>query len=154
MTVLVSIDGDKELTKAFNDLVKLGQSRDARKVLRSSLRKAGKPILTRVKAKAAGYTGPGNDTQNMLNLSRGIKLRAIKRSRRWVGVKIVTPTREALGIPAGSKWYFPAHVEYGTKTSPAFSYLRSTLDEMRTRSRRIFRVEMWRGLRRIGTGRK
>ncbi|MFQ5626654.1 MAG: HK97-gp10 family putative phage morphogenesis protein, partial [Methyloligellaceae bacterium] len=110
----ISILGDKELQRMLNDKL----PKDAKKAMRKGLRAGARPVLKQAKDTAPKRTGA---------LRRGIKLRALKRSRKSIGVTVSLPTRESLGIPAGAKYYYPAALEFGTKHIPAKRFLRAAL---------------------------
>lgn len=115
-----------------------------RKVLRQAMRKAGRPILADAKANAPVKTG---------KMRASLKLRALKRKRGRVGVRIETGTRAELGIPAEERWYYPAIVELGDGTARHLphSFMRSALAKNRENSVRILRDDISRGIEREAT---
>jgi len=147
LAVDISLVGDKRLERLLRILPATLQ----KKVVRQALRRASKPVLRHVRTLAASYHNPATPSQNCKLLSRGLKVRSIKRTRRYVGVKIVPPPREYLGIPAGSRWYWPAHMELGFEHESgtpvaARSYLRKGTHEMRAKWLRLMQTEIRRGL--------
>ena len=102
-----------------------------RKLVRHGLRIAGNIHLKAAKQAALGYTKGGEgrlDEPQMPKLAKLLKLRSLPRSRRGFGVKIVTPTREELGIPPTRKGYWPAHAELGSRRNPALPFMRWPFD--------------------------
>ncbi len=104
-----------------------------RRVLASALRTVAKQLLPAIKAATPigkPYTrvtrgrtrqGPQGASRAIRfrretggRLRRSLKIRALKRSRRRVGVAIVTGTRVELGITG--RGYYPAHQEFGFRT--------------------------------------
>lgn len=129
--------GDKKLIK---QLAKL-PDRLQKKILRSAMRKAAKPVLASAKSKVPRVTGINTDP-----LRKGLKVKALKRSRNRIGVRIVTPERSVLGIPEGSKWYYPAHIELGTSKVAAVPYLRNAVAENKEQVFSIIRREVASGI--------
>lgn len=117
----INISGDKELEMLFKSLPEKIEN----KVLRQALRKAARPVLASAKAKLKGIRVTGHTTDPII---KGLKIRALKRRKGRIGVQVQTPTREELGL-GDSKWYPPAHIELGTKRTPAIPYLRNSLRE-------------------------
>lgn len=130
----IEVVGADELEQAFLQLEK----KDRRRFLRKALREAFKPVLREIRAAAPRDRGI---------LARKIKLRATKRSRSAIGVKIETGTREQLGIPKseGTKLpgYYPAHVELGTKTRAARPFMRPALKRMRGGTLQHLELSLW-----------
>ena len=114
--------GIKELEAKFRRL----PDRVQKKILRPSMRAGAKEVQQAAKAAVPKDTG---------RLRRSLILKAIKRSRNRIGFVVRTKGREFFGIDAGSKWYYPAIIEYGYvrfgKQYPARSYLRSTVERLR-----------------------
>lgn len=108
--------GDKALQRNIDKLTNAVQ----KKIVRKALRAEGKLLLADIKARILSIRVTGRHTDPLARLT---KLRAIKRSRSRIGVQIVTPTRDELGIPKDAG-YWPAHMELGSSTGPATSYLR------------------------------
>lgn len=111
-----------------------------RKVVRQASRDIVKNWRDAAAAAARRLTSPANDTRLMLEVARGLKVRAIKRSRRFVGTRLVTPERGLLGRTLKgrirsrySQWYPPAHVHLGRRAKgsrrgvAAKPYLRSPM---------------------------
>lgn len=108
--------GDKALQRNIDKLTNAVQ----KKIVRKALRAEGKLLLADIKARILSIRVTGRHTDPLARLT---KLRAIKRSRNRIGVQIVTPTRDELGIPSDAG-YWPAHMELGTATNSATSFLR------------------------------
>jgi len=131
----VSLIGDKRLNRKLRRLPLKVQ----RKVVRQALREAGRPVLATAKRIVPVRTG---------NLRDGLKLRAIKPRGGQFGVAIKTPTREDLGLPATGGGYYPAHIELGTRNTPAQPYLRPAMDQNRKKSIGILRRQIGAGIER------
>ena len=99
----LTVHGDKAILEAFQ---RVGL-KEARKVIRTATRSAGRPMLASAKREA-----PKGETKK---LSGGITLRATRRSRVYVGVKVALPTRAKLGQVGPRLSYYPASVHYGFK---------------------------------------
>ena len=121
----ISIDikllGDKSLSRTFSRLPGAVQ----KKLLRKGLRAGAKIVLARARILAGRISK---------QLGRLLKVRALKRSRRRMGVLVVAPTKAKLGIPEDAKGYWPAHIEFGFrhtsgKQVPARPYLRPAADQ-------------------------
>lgn len=83
------------------------------KHLRKSMRKGGKTVLAKSKelvpVDADGHQLPGGK-----HLRDTLKLRVAKpRNRGEISFKVMTGTRQELGIPADEKGYYPFALEYG-----------------------------------------
>ena len=134
----VSIDlvGDRKLQRAFSKLAGNVQKQYVRKALRAG----AKEIMPTVKARASVISP---------RLARGMKIRALRRSRRRIGVRILTPTRDELGILAKDPHFWPAAQELGWtvkgggRVMPARSYLRSALHDKRAAAQEKIRRELW-----------
>lgn len=77
-----------------------------KKIARRATRAGATVVLNAARSIVGKRTG---------KLARGLRVRALKRSRKRFGHKVVTPTREYLGIAKDAKHYYPAVLEYGTK---------------------------------------
>ena len=120
----ISMIGDKALQRKFAKLTPAIQ----KKIARKSFRKAAKLIKASARAKVSVESGA---------LKRGIAVKSAKRKRGrggQIGIAVVTPTREKLGIDASYPWYYPAVIEYGSKNHAARPYLRPALDSNRRRA--------------------
>jgi hypothetical protein len=130
VSIDISLLGDKKLERAFR---RLGTPALMKKTLRKALRAGGKYLLVYIRVAA------GKISQR---LSRAIKLKARKRSRKWIGMTIWTPRREELDIPKSAKGHWPTHQEFGWtdlagQYHPPRSYLRAPADE---RKEDVFRI--------------
>lgn len=129
----ISILGVPELQKKLAALPWALQ----RKIMRKALRLAGKPVLATAKAMVPVDTGA---------LKKGLKLRAIKRnSRGIIGVRVTTPSREALGLEKDEA-YYPAVLEFGIQGKPAHPYMRPAIETNRSKSLDIIKTEVAKGL--------
>ena len=129
----IILTGVKELDAKLRNL----STAMGNKIVRSALRHGGKHLLAKTKDATPVDTG---------KLQKGLKLKALKRSRNRSGVMVVTPTREYLGIDPKDKGYYPAAVEYGTENKPANSYLRATKSRETGAVVAIFRKEVAAGV--------
>jgi HK97 gp10 family phage protein len=114
-------------------------------ILRDALTKAAVPILAQAQSNLATQvrvTGQRSDP-----IRTGLRIRAGRRRRRGVVRRLVqTPRRAQLGISKESRWYYPAHIELGTRDTPAKPYLRPALLQQRERVIEIIRQEVARSL--------
>lgn len=129
--------GDKKLERLLRKL----EPRVQKKVIRSAMRKAAKPVLARAKTLVPVRTGKRSGP-----LIRGMKIKSLKRSRFRVGVLLQTPTREELGLSADDKYYYPSAIELGTSKTPAHPFFRNAMDQMRDVSMAIVRREIGNGI--------
>lgn len=107
----IQIRGGEELAAALESL---GPAME-KKILRSAMREAAKPILDDAKRRAPVLTG---------QLRKSLKIRAIKRNRKGqVGVVIST----AKGFFKGDEFYGAFH-EFGTKRMPARPFIRPAFE--------------------------
>lgn len=111
----VRLEGADELRRALLELPRVV----ARKVVRQAAREAGRPIQKQAKREAPDDTG---------TLKASIKLRAIKRTKKLIGVTIRTGTPTELGNPIAR---YAGVQEYGAprRNQPAQPYLRPALFE-------------------------
>lgn len=135
----ISLLGDKALTRKLNKL----PNRVQKKVVRQSMRKAAKPLLVSIKHAIGEIRVTGEHTDR---LRKGMKIKSIKRSRTRLGVQIVTPRRQELGIPDSKKYYWPAHIELGTSKSRPRKFMRDTVDSNRTQTMGIIQREIASGI--------
>lgn len=135
----LSVLGIPELDKRLDELEK----KAAMKAVRPALRDGMKAILPFVLALVPRRTGA---------LARTIKVRAAKRKKGRVGAVIVTGTRDQLGIPADSPWYYPAHVELGTEHAPAESFMRAGLKAGEASGLQAVVSTLWKKLEALGMG--
>lgn len=111
----VQFEGMEKLSARFNSLNKKMQS----KILSPALKEGAKVISSKSKSEApVGLTG---DLRKTIHVRRG------NRSRRRIEWHVRSGTRAKLKIPVNSKWYYPAHVEYGTENSNGIHYMRKGL---------------------------
>jgi len=128
----VVLKGHRELAR---DLGKL-PTKVQRKLMRKSLRNAAKLQMADSRTAALGYSKGAEgrlDAPFMPKLAKGLKVRALKRSRKGFGYHVITPTRAELGIPPHYKGYAPQHIELGTHKAPALPYLRWPFDKNKAR---------------------
>ena len=110
--------GDAELQRKLKRIAFQAQ----RKIVRAALRKSMKQVKDRAQALVPVDSGLlRNSIHQKSRTKRGI-------SRAYVA----TGTREQLGIPSDAKAYYPAVIEYGTRTRAPKSYLRRALQEKKS----------------------
>lgn len=133
--------GDKELDARLDELEKGA----AMKAVRPALRAGAKALLPLILDLVPILTGK----------LRGApwKIRAAKRKRGRVGVSILSPTRESLGIPASEPYYYPAAVELGREGQPAESFMRAGLKAGESVALQALQDTLWARLERLGMGR-
>lgn len=136
----ISLLGDKELSKKLERLA--GKSQ--RKVVRGAITKAAKIPLKEAKQRAPkGKSGL---------LRKNIKSKSIKRSRKLSGRVIQTGTRVQMNIPSASKYYYPAAIEYGVKSSNSKKrqkgtpFLRPALLNNKTKIFSLLKSEIGKGI--------
>jgi HK97 gp10 family phage protein len=143
----VDIAGMHELEQRLREL---GPQLE-KKVIRQALRAAARPVLDQARANLGPpYRKTGKHTDP---LRRGLKIRALRPRRGRFGVAVQTPTRAELGIPADSPWYYPAHIELGTRRTAAQPYLRNALAAKRQAARESIVQAIQAGIARVARGR-
>lgn len=113
----ISVTGDKEL------LDKLGKLRKTQvaKAIRKGSRAGSKIVQAKAKENVPVVSGA---------LKREIKVRALKRSRRWTGTQVTM--RVAGGVPYGS------FVDLGTKRMKARHFVERAVEEVKDAAGREF----------------
>lgn len=102
--------------------LKLSNEKKLTTVMRAGLRKGARIALRAVVSAAPVMTGA---------LAAGFRLRSFTRTagnEKRLSVSVKQPTRAQLGLSADSKWYYPAHLEYGTKHIPEMRFIRDSVD--------------------------
>jgi HK97 gp10 family phage protein len=115
------LTGDKETNRKLATLIPRIQKR----VLRQASRKALRPVAAAAKRNAPKDTG---------RLSRSLKIRAIKRSRRFFGSRITTTNK------AG-----PAQ-EYGTKDVDETEFMQRAARQKKRSALTIYKAEAGKGI--------
>lgn len=116
----ISFLGDKELQRKLKQI----EIKAERKIVRSAISKAMKQVKDRAKELAP---------VNLGRLKASIKQQS--RTKRGISrAKVVTGTREELGVDDNQKGFYPAAIEYGYKTSsgkviPAKPFMRRAITE-------------------------
>ena len=141
----VSMIGDKALEQALRALPEKLET----KVVRQALRKAAKPTLEQAKQNLQAIRVTGERTDR---IRTGMKIRALKRKKGRLGVMVMTPTRQELGIDETAASSIPAHIELGTRNSPARPFLRSALKATRQEVFAILRRDIQAGIERVSRG--
>lgn len=137
----LSVLGDKELDARLDAL----ERGAAMKAVRPGLRAAMKAILPVILALVPVDTG---------KLRGGKwKIRAARRKRGRVGVAILSPTRQDLGILPTDPYYYPAAPELGLEGRPARSFMRAGLKSGEQAGMEALKRTLWERLERIGMGR-
>jgi len=133
----ISMLGNKELSRKLNKLEPALQ----KKVILPSLRRGAKLVLSAARANVTVVTG-----KKSFAIRQGLTIKGFKgkkRSRNRVSVDVRSPTREELTSLLGpgvgkdvltSQYYYPAHVELGTKKTRALPFLRPAV---KSKSRQV-----------------
>lgn len=114
-----------------------------RKVYRQAMREAARPVLATAKQIVPIDTG---------RLQKSLKIRALRRSRKLLGVQIAPGSRGELGISAGAKGFYPTHIELGFKGKggktkfPGNRFLRDALLLEKTDAIRIINARITAGI--------
>lgn len=114
----LQITGIEDVKKMFEALPLAVQ----KKALRPALRKGAKITLEKAKQLCPAKSG---------KLRKSLKVRAIKRNRKGIGVVVITGTRQELGIKPDDKSYYPFSLEYGTKNMSARPFMRPATESTR-----------------------
>lgn len=117
-----------------------------KKVYRQAMREAARPVLSTAKQIVRIDSG---------RLQKSLKIRALRRSRKLIGVQITPGSRGELGIPGKSKGFYPTHIELGFKRKggktkfPGNRYLRDALLLEKTDAMRIINARITAGINKI-----
>ena len=123
----VDVSGIMELNKKLRELA---GDKIARKVLRSAIRKAAKPMVAAAKAFAPVDSGL---------LEESIKLKAIRRTRTGFGVRISTSNSD---FDSQGETFYGAMQEWGTVNMAPNPYLRPAFDTTKDQSVQIVTADM------------
>lgn len=139
--VNLRLEGYEAVEKAFRRL----EGPDQKKLVRASMRDGVKVVRDQAKARVPVRTG---------KLKAGIKVRALRRSRTRLGIRVTLPTREELGLPSSTPGYYPASVEFGRRTKDgrrvgAKPFLRPAWDESKERMMRVFATSLGRRMQQL-----
>jgi len=120
------LQGDKELIGKLDSLKRT----DAKAAIRKGTREGAKIVQAKAKELVPVRTG---------TLKRNIKVRALPRSRKWVGTMVKTTF-------ANSEAFYGQFVEYGTRKMAARHFLKKAVNEQGDTALRraadIIRVEV------------
>lgn len=133
-SVDISLLGDAALQRKLARLDTAIQ----KKIVASAIRKAAKPVLAEAKRLAPVKTGKLRDN---------IHIGALRARKGSFGTVVQTGRREQMGIPADSKWYYPAIVEYGHGNVPPKSFMREAMNSQTPRCIAIIADEIKAGIR-------
>lgn len=123
LAVDVRVLGVPELEKALKRL----EARTQKKIVRKALRESAKRTKARVIDNLSGNKVQVRTGQ----LREAFEKAPIRGSTRrgFIRVGVVFPERDALGIDAKDKHYYPTAVEYGHGSVPPYPFLRPAIDE-------------------------
>ena len=84
-------------------------------------------------------------------LKRGLKVRAIKRTRKAVGRLVATPHKKELEIPESYPGYYPAFLEFGSSPfgNAPQPYLRGTMEQNLSKIESFFVKESRRRIKKV-----
>lgn len=148
MKIEMIVTGDERINRALKKI----SGKEAKSLMRKSMRPALKPVLQEAKSNAPSDTG---------QLKKNIKIKAMKRSRTHFGVRV------SMQIPGQKentqRPFYAAFVELGTKKRKTTSganrgtvrrqdFMRNAYKTKREQAFRIYRVLVTRGIRRIAAG--
>lgn len=114
----ISIIGNKKLQSRIKRLDFAIQ----KKIVRQSINRAMLPVRDRAKQYVPVDTGRLRDS-----------IKRVSRTRRGKSsARVVTGTKQQLGIPSSAKGYYPAAIEYGSRYQQAQSFLRRAMTELKS----------------------
>ena len=138
----LKIEGFEEVFKTLDTLDDKLQG----KIMRPALRVGATIIEKAAKAKSpVGITGKNK---------RFIKVKALKRSRKTIGVMIQTGTREQLGIPRDEFGYYPMVLEFGSKNQKKDPFMKPALQQNHAKATSAIGKEVKSGLKKLLKGKK
>lgn len=118
------------------------------KVVRPAAREGTKMVAEAVK-EMVPVDADGHQLEGGKHLRDTIKVRAVKgRKRGRIAFKVMTGTRQELGIPAGEKGYYPAALEYGGLAHQPIPYMRPALTKSRQKVIATVREKILAGIER------
>lgn len=121
----LSIIGARRLERKLNKL----ERKVGSKIMRDATKESLEPVEALAKQRVPVDRGL---------LKRWIKTATFSAQRgRVIGAQVRTGTRKQMRIPAGNEYYYPAAIEYGTKTRAPRSFLRSALADRRDQALKI-----------------
>ena len=125
----IRVLGDKKLQKQLNKL----DPKLRKKALQSAMRIAMKPVLLAAKSSAPVDSGL---------LRRFLRIKNLKANKKSIGVIVKYGTRKALKIDPNDPYYYPAALEYGTKTVKGRPILRNALNDNKEQVLNILAKEL------------
>jgi HK97 gp10 family phage protein len=116
--VKITLAGDREL------LAKLGKLKktQARKAIRKGSRAGSKVIQAQARENAPVKSGA---------LKKEVKVRALKRSRKWTGTQVTTKVE-------GGPTYYGGFVEFGTKKMKGRFFIRRAVEQVQQQAGQTF----------------
>lgn len=130
----ISLVGDKALQRKLKSLDFALQ----KKILRKALRAGAKPVRDAARTNAPVREG---------KIKKSIKVRAMKRSRKGIGVLVAVGTRQELGISEEDFYNYAVGTELGTSKAAAQPYLRPALDSKSSEALKIIAREIDAGIK-------
>lgn len=160
----IDVLGEREIARRLADLT----PKLERQVIRGAIRQAANEIKAQAQANVGEVRVTGRNTDP---LRAGIRVRAARPRKGRVGVIVQTPSRVQLavrrlgrgrrlsveaaseltvgGSAAGLRWYYPAHIELGTKRTTAQPYMRNALATRRKAAEETIRRAILAGIDKI-----
>lgn len=148
MKIEMIVTGDERINRALKKI----SGKEAKGLMRKSMRPALKPVLQEAKSNAPSDTG---------QLKKNIKIKAMKRSRSSFGMRV------SMGRPGQKdntgKAFYGAFLELGTQDRATQSganrgtikrrdFIRNAYKTKQDHAYRIYRTLVTRGIRRIAAG--
>jgi HK97 gp10 family phage protein len=122
----IKIIGDKEISRKLKELSR----KDRKKAIRIGSRKGAKVVQKKAKKNVPKDTG---------ELRKSIKVRSLKRSRRWTGAKVVSALRHTWPVEQGVP----------ERNVPGVKYMARAMDEERDKATEVFRNEILNEIKKI-----
>ncbi len=138
MADALRVTGDRDVRRMFERL----ERKDQRSIVRKATRAGAKIIQTAAKALVPRRTK---------RLLRGLKVRALKRSRVRQGHQVVI-TRKSAGVSGDAKGFYPAHQELGLRKKRrmrAHAFLRRAADQSADRVVRMMTDTVFDGIQAV-----
>lgn len=140
-SVDIRVFGNKELDR------KLGKIADKtqKTIVRGALRKEAKKTQARIASNIQRLDLI--DSGMMLQAFQATKIKSAAR-KGFIRVGPELPSREALGIDPGDKYYYPYAVEFGHVGADAKPFIRPAVDENKDESLRSIGTDIGKGIER------
>lgn len=140
----IQVTGVDELLRKMQSLPRKLQGKILRPAVRSETKLVADKAKSLVPVDADGHQLPGGK-----HLRDTIKVRANpSRKRGEISLRVMTGTRQELGIPAGEKGYYPFALEYGSLAWQPIPFMRPAYEQTKDKVISSVRAKVLAGIER------